>query len=387
MKKNLNKLATLALTGILMTGMSFGSLAAVENGKIQIDKVLKTDEKTYAPNTTFNLTVSAGTVGSGDIELTTVDGTKETLHSYDLKAGSDDLATDINDANKNNGATYSAEADGILDKSKWTKKITLDLNTMLNGEHKVSTPGIYVFSVAESDVAYEGVEKGKAPTQMMVAVNYKANSTTELEISSVVFANSENEKVTSLENYYGSEDNDKVYDLTVSKNITGVGSNQSAEFDFKVKVSPADGYSAEKYSYWYVENGVEQTGSTNMHTLTAGEEDSTIKLSKAKAIHIYGLTEGDVVEVTEVKAGQDGYTTTYTVTGVADDQMKTNETMSSAVSVNVESNKATFTVTNNKDQIPVTGVVMNIAPYAAMILGAGAFAGVFLGRKKSEDEE
>ena len=385
MKKNLNKLATLALTGILMTGMSFGSLAAVENGKIQIDKVLKTDGKTYAPNTTFNLTVSAGTVGSNDIELTKADGSKETLHSYDLKAGSAELATDINDANKDNGATYSAEKDKILNSDKWTKKITLDLNTMLNGEHKVSTPGIYVFSVAESNVAYEGVEKGKAPTQMMVAVNYKANSTTELEISSVVFANSENEKVTSLENYYGSEENDKVYDLTVSKNITGVGSNQSAEFDFKVKVSPADGYSAEKYSYWYVENGVEQTA--NMHTLAAGEEDSTIKLSKAKAIHIYGLTEGDVVEVTEVKAGQDGYTTTYTVTGVADDQMRTDETMSSAVSVNVKSNEATFTVTNNKDQIPVTGVVMNIAPYAAMILGAGAFAGVFLGRKKSEDEE
>ena len=385
MKKNLNKLATLALTGILMTGMSFGSLAAVENGKIQIDKVLKTDGKTYAPNTTFNLTVSAGTVGSNDIELTKADGSKETLHSYDLKAGSADLASDINNANKDNGATYSAQTDGILNSGTWTKKITLDLNTMLTGNHKVTTPGIYVFNVAESDVAYEGVEKGEAPTQMMVAVNYKDRSTTELEISSVVFANSKNEKVTSLENYYGSEENDEVYDLTVSKNITGVGSNQSAEFDFEVKVTPADGYSAEKYSYWYEENGVEQTA--DMKTLAAGVKDSTIKLSKTKAIHIYGLTKGDVVEVTEVKAGQDGYTTKYTVTGVANDQEKIDETMSDAVSVNVEKNDATFIVTNNKEQIPVTGVVMNIAPYAAMILGAGAFASVFLGRKKSEDEE
>ena len=385
MKKNLNKLATLALTGILMTGMSFGSLAAVEDGKIQIDKVLKTDGKTYAPNTTFNLTVSEGTVGENDIELTTTDGSKETLHSYDLKAGSADLATDINEANENNGATYSAQTDGILKSDTWTKKITLDLNTMLTGGHKVSTPGIYVFSVAESDVAYEGVEKGEAPTQMMVAVNYKADNTAELEISSVVFANSENKKVTSLENYYGSEENDKVYDLTVSKNITGVGSNQSAEFDFKVKVSPADGYSAEKYSYWYEKDGVEQTA--DMHTLAAGEEDSTIKLSKTKAIHIYGLTEGDVVEVTEVKAGQDGYTTKYTVTGVADEQEQTDKTMAGTVSVNVKQNNATFAVTNSKERIPVTGVVMNIAPYAAMILGAGAFAGVFLGRKKSEDEK
>ena len=45
--------------------------------------------------------------------------------------------------------------------------------------------------------------------------------------------------------------------------------------------------------------------------------------------------------------------------------------------------------TNTQNDITVTGVAVNIAPYAAMVLGAGAFAGIFLGgkRRKAEDED
>ena len=46
---------------------------------------------------------------------------------------------------------------------------------------------------------------------------------------------------------------------------------------------------------------------------------------------------------------------------------------------------AKVTVTNKKDAITPTGIVMNVAPYAMMLAVAGGLGVVFMNRKKEEE--
>ena len=41
---------------------------------------------------------------------------------------------------------------------------------------------------------------------------------------------------------------------------------------------------------------------------------------------------------------------------------------------------------NNKPTVPVTGVIMNVAPYALMVIAAAIFAGLFISKKRQEEE-
>ena len=400
MKKNLNKLATLALTGMMVAGMSFGAMAAV-TGDVEIQKVLETDGKTYAPNTTFTLKVNAGTLetdSNGNVTGNAVykytkDGEvkEETISSYDLKNGTAEQAALIDVT----GATYSAEGSGdgqgILTSS--TNKVPIKVNVgklLTDTTNKITTPGVYVFDVTEADVTYEGVVKGAdAPTQLLVVVNYSSNKA--LKIESVLFAKDDGTKVESLTNYYGggSGENDKLYNLTLEKKIEGLGANKSEKFDFSVAVKPTNNNGAtantlEKYSYYAVTASGEAETESGSITATAADaqeldSQSVGKLGNGEKICIHGLSVGDEVTITETLPDGSNYVATYTV----DEQTVQNL---NGITLSADTD---VTVTNTKNEITVTGVAMNIAPYAAMVLGAGAFAGIFLGgkRRRAEDED
>ena len=398
MKKNLNKLATLALTGAIVAGMSFGAMAQSVDS-VAIKKVLETDGKTYAPNTTFTLSVTKGTLETdettgavkSDVYYTDKNGKKQAVKAYDLKNGTTEQAALI----VVTGATYSAEQDGILTSDKNEKKITVNVKNLLTDENnKITTPGVYVFGVAETAVKYEGVEQGSdAPTQMMVVVNY--NDEKRLEISSVLFAKDDGTKVDALTNYYGAKgegddkDKDKLYNLTLEKIVAGLGANMSQKFEFKVAVKPTntEGQTSgtkEMYSYYAVNNNGESNELGGTIVATGADEaelktESVGQLGNGDKIRIHGLSAGDEVTITETMPDGSDYVATYTVGGEKKENLE-------GIKLSTDTD---VVVTNTKDQITVTGVAMNIAPYAAMVLGAGAFAGIFLGgkRRKAEDED
>ena len=390
MKKNLNKLATLALTGILMTGMSFGALAASDAYEKEefLTKQVLTDGKTFAPNTTFEFELSAVkdltnlTLFEGELN-----GDKVTLDSKYLKTTTDD---------QKNGVTLSsvtfAASDTSTPSATYEKKskLTIDANTF-------TEPGIYVFGVKEKNNTYEGVKCDQTEYYLLVSVINKENAVGTYEVNTVGLAKADGNKVSTIENHYGDdENNEDVNDLVLKKTLSGAAVNHSDSFTFEVTVSQtntegatmeSDAVVPELYSYEKLNaNGqvVENAGGV----LTAGRK-TDIVLAENESIHIYGLSKGDEVKIVEQAAsGSDkGYTATYTTNGVQGTGATDAELAEDGASVKADRDDASVTVTNTKNEIAVTGVVMNIAPYAAMILGAGAFAGVFLGRKKSEDEE
>ena len=95
-------------------------------------------------------------------------------------------------------------------------------------------------------------------------------------------------------------------------------------------------------------------------------------------IRIYGLSASDTYEVIETVANQNGYTTTDTDKNTAEGTVKGSAT------ADVVDNTPTHTVTNNRESSAPTGIAMDIAPYALLVVIAAAGCFVFL-RKRNED--
>ena len=390
MKKNLNKLATLALTGILMTGMSFGALA---DTVMSFDKVVTTDASnyTYAPATTFRFTIEPANA-QADLTIQSYNSSgAQTMYAY---AGVDDGVKFKNaegDATADGQATFAASDDGTVEGNvrKYSKKVEFTVD-----KSKFTEPGVYHYTLKETVPVdaekYAGVNYDDQDHELYVVLKQENGElvTDGVFITNTTIVNGVEvyTKTNCITNDYGSTAN-TTHDLTIAKKTTGALANTSREFTFKVKVTGAEN---EKY---YVEKTT--GGSTvKVNDLVSGEGNYTeYKIKSGDSIHIEGLTDDDKVEVYEVEANTEGYTTTFSNNGTDGEIVMEEKTVTigdaslTGKEVLAKQDGKTVTVTNTKEGTTPTGVVMNIAPYAAMILGAGAFAGVFLGRKKSEDEE
>lgn len=102
-----------------------------------------------------------------------------------------------------------------------------------------------------------------------------------------------------------------------------------------------------------------------------------VTLKHRQTFTIYGLSAGDKVEIVEDKANTEGYTTTYATAGK--DQLY-GDAVNYTSKVEV-TGSAYVKVINEKDIATPGGVIMTIAPYALMLVVAGAFAVVFLTRR------
>ena len=108
--------------------------------------------------------------------------------------------------------------------------------------------------------------------------------------------------------------------------------------------------------------------------------DQKFELAHNERIHIYGVSQNDTVKVIESDSGV-GYTTTY----VKPNGKKVKSTEFNASIVNdFKGENFEVTFTNTRDAVSPTGLVMDIAPYALLVIVAAAGCFVFL-RKRRED--
>ena len=387
MKKNLNKLATLALTGILMTGMSFGALAATpdtdgtvlnvgaNDKKLELKKelaVLDVDDLSYTPSSPA-VKYSYEFIDLENAELGTIPEQTTPRKNGKTDAGVPSV-----------GDVTFGTNDKVAD-CKVTKNIKIDFSDV---EWKEA--GVYRYKLHEKDVEKhlaDGYDYGTSVTQaedgardryIDVYVEWEDDSLV-IEGYAVSYVESGKGKVPGYEVAvdgatvtYG--DGYATYDLTVSKVVTGALGDKSKNFNFTAKVTvPVNAVYGYKRNNT-VETNIETSGEIN-ETLAHGDSFTIqgVPTKEKVAVKEDDYTTGERYKTTVKKDGGD---VTYTA-GVA-----------AEFGDNEKSGKATAVeFTNSKEGTTPTGVVMNIAPYAAMILGAGAFAGVFLGRKKSEDKE
>ena len=397
MRKNLNKLATLALSGMMVMSMAVPAFAQ----DVPFQKRVHTDGKTLAPNTTFEFKVTpAAQAGTYKFEK---DGKNVTEATKPGPANGVTIE----------GATFAPEAkkfgDVTGEDSHNERYGIFKSNATIHvDETKFGDLGYYEYNMEEVDNEYEGIYYTKSKFKIYV-LKYVENNTTKF-ITTVVRvqkANGEadNTKVEGVDNNYGRElpppeipdippytppetpgtppesPYDTTHEVTVRKRILGKVANHSDKFELYVTVVPGD-RKGQKGAELY---NVEPEGDVNLNNIkafTASTESAKIVVGDNGGFTITGLTKGDKVFVREgantyvmtagAVAGKESYITGLDVQGLT-------------ASFNAVKDNAEVDIKNTKDVTTPTGIVMNVAPYAMMLAVAGGLGVVFMNRKKEEE--
>ena len=383
MRKNLNKLATLALSGMMVMSMAVPAFAA--QVEVPFKKTLHTDGNTYAPNATFKFDVVAKTGnitynGKQYTGLTAAEGAvkvKDAVFTKDLGLGTPDAG----------GASIKVPANIVVDEDKFTGGL-----------------GNYFFTMTEKDEGYEGIRYSKAEYTIVVTKseeNGKAKFTTTVQREGNGLF--ETTKPGEIQNNYGKHfppetpdfpdpkpdphnpnpdpnpKNDTTHDVTVKKRIKGGFANTSRSFNFAVTVE-----SQESKGERYKVEVLNKDGAVTETTFVDDRSPKSFSVSQDSGLRIYGLTEHDLVKVHET----DGDDYVMTVDPKEDNSfikniVKPNNNFKTQF--NVVKDKANFDVINTKEAVTPTGIVMNVAPYAMMLAVAGGLGVVFMNRKKEEE--
>ena len=439
MRKNLNKLATLALSGMMVMSMAVPAFAFPANElTIPFTKKLYVDGETLAPQTAFDFEITPATANG--------------KWKYQVKQGAVTKEEEVN--------TVPGPAGGVIVAEKATFAPTVAPNLkfkddeenvngkvypyftanakfkIVESEFATKPYGTYEYDLVEKDSEYEGVKYSASKFKLYVMKYHMTEGGQEVDhlITKVVRVEAGNtklteeqkktalgEKVSGISNNYGNptpppenpdtppnddKPNDSTHVVHIAKKIEGNGSNLSKAFKFQVSVIPASTTAVttgEREKYAVINEGSDNVVGNHIVASAASEELTTdnhkivtFEAGQGKGIKITGLTKGDKVVVKEIDSD-----TSYTVTAGEDESNYANTGSKEAGSrinktaidvdtdrqldFNVLKNEAKVVVTNTKGNITPTGIVMNVAPYALMLAVAGGLGVVFVNRKKEEE--
>ena len=246
--------------------------------------------------------------------------------------------------------------------STYTKNA--NTSVVLNNKGKITVtasdygqPGVYKYTLTEKAGAFkDGVSYAGSSKEFYVWIG-RVNG--ELVVMSAYFGNAEGTEKETNPTFTNPYDTNM---LTVEKEVTGLQGDTSKDFSFTLKVNKAD--SNKQYQFKKGDKGT----LTDLEFNANGEYTFTLKHSEK--IYFYGLVANDKCTVTEASAA--GYTTTY--------QLNTGNPAATLPEFAMDADKS-VKVVNDKGATTPGGVIMTIAPYALMVVLAGAFAVVFLTRR------
>lgn len=352
------------------------------DGKAEIDltKVLTVVSGTAPDSMKFNFNVYEGT------ETT---GTALDTKSVEFNAGN----YTSKGGEKNNGV-YTGTFKGTF---------KLDVAKLTEGK----SVGKYTFTIVESmDKAYQSVTAERGTVKMVISkVNAKeVDSTATADFGYfVALYDSEGNKILATDAFKNKYGDGNIQNLKLSKTVHGALGNLSKDFTFKIKFTKADALQNNTDTGLY--KGPQVAELSNTATLKDGttaisqnaylklDKEYTVTLRHNDSLKLSNLPAGIKYEIYEdgsqVEAGAGAVVVTvdnvkYTVT-VTDTAFDTTETTKIKGTVNNTDVTAAFQNTNPDS--PDMGVVLDNAPYIAM-LAIVAIGGVALMlNKRRRDEE
>lgn len=347
------------------------------DGKAEIDltKVLTVVSGTAPDSMKFNFNVYEGT------ETT---GTALDTKSVEFNAGN----YTSKGGEKNNGV--------------YTGTFKLDVAKLTEGK----SVGKYTFTIVESmDKAYQSVTAERGTVKMVISkVNAKeVDSTATADFGYfVALYDSEGNKILATDAFKNKYGDGNIQNLKLSKTVHGALGNLSKDFTFKIKFTKADALQNNTDTGLYKGPQVAELSSTA--TIKDGttdiaksaylelDKEYTVTLRHNDSLNLSNLPAGIKYEIYEdgsqVEAGAVVTVTVdnvkYTVT-VTDTAFDTTETTKIKGTVNNTDVTAAFQNTNPDS--PDMGVILDNAPYIAM-LAIVAIGGVALMlNKRRRDEE
>lgn len=270
-----------------------------------------------------------------------------------------------------------APADGVALSGKITSapnadndigKTTVDATgaiTITATAAKFPRPGTYQYKITEAEGTYKDGTAYDA-IEYTLDVTVARNEDDSFGIMAMILKNGTTKSEVYTNPYSPNHETQKNY--VVKKVVTGNqgDKNQNFQFTFGVTNSQDNGENGKEY-YYVITRRAPATNETG--TIKSGETVTTL-LKHNEYVTIYGVSATDTVTANETETNTDK--TGYKDLGY---DMKSN------IVTNETTGDKTQTVTNDKAIMTPGGVIMNIAPYALMVVLAGAFAVVFLTRR------
>lgn len=314
------------------------------------------------------------------------DGTvPSATYSYTVRAGEAKAATATSPAIKAGLGTPTianvvfTPKDAVSD-SKVSKDVTVNFSGIT-----FPTAGIYRYVITETNPTVAGLETGDANTIYLDvyvtnvaggrAITYYQMSTSD---AAPTYAQDNNKTPTYTAKFTEDTDTYTTYTLTVTKNVEGTMADMTQKFSIDVDFTGLSEGTKVKVDGVQTADGASDTGALSVNKSLGDNESMTIT----------GVPADAVYTVVENIAKTEGYTTTATVqqgTGTATTANVTvADTTQTVAQQTMGSADHAVTVINTKNAVNPTGIILNVAPYALMVVIALAGVVVFL-RKRVED--
>ena len=408
MTKRLNAMAMAVAVAAMTMAPAMPAFAAGTNysGTIEgtktttFDKYLVMDAQAEVPNAEFSYAVTAGVAKAYDVDgkkfevLAGVDANKVTMAGVGTGAAANKIVYKQGDTTAQDDNAY------VKDYDKATEKYAKKTATLDFSQCAFTEPGVYRYVITESGTN-QGITNDADLTRIVDVYVNDASTPTEkkLTIAGYVLHSNENDtpelemgenagtagayadmKSQGFTNSYDTSD------LTIRKEVTGNQASRDKYFEFTVNIADAvvgsvyqvDITGADATSGSNASTIAANSGKTNPTSLTVGEGGKVTQkfyLQHGQEIKIQGLAKDTTYAVTENK--EDYKSTPAGVTGYAD-----------AVDGTIVSTDLKTSYLNTRDGVIPTGVIMTVAPFAAVtLLGGFGAATIAMKKKKRDDEE
>lgn len=386
-RKIVSFLGTAVVTASLLMSLSMPAMAAGDYSDViggtkttKFEKYLVMDSQANVPKAEFTYAVTAGAATTYTVDgktfqiLAGVDADKVTMAGVGTTTANTIAYAPTDTAAQDENAN-------VKDYDKATEKYAKKEATLDFSACKFTEPGIYRYVITESGTN-QAVTNDEDSTRIVDVYVDDASTATEkkLEVKGFVMYSGSGEtsvdtKSQGFTNAYDTSD------LTIRKEVSGTQASHNKYFKFTVKLTNAVADTVYTVDLTGAEATIAADGTnperTNPATLTAdadGNVTATFWLQHGQEIKIQGIAKDTTYEVTE---DADGYEST--AAGVANYNDATNGT--------VASTDLKTSYLNTKDGMIPTGVIMTVAPFAAVTLIGGIGAAAMLMKKgKSEDE-
>lgn len=381
--KLLKTLAASTMSLALLAGVAVMPAMAAAGDKVQTgsaftaQSVIQIPAKVAVPNVTLQYTID---------EPISVSGNRDGVQLY---AGIE-------------GGLYFDQAEGV---KTYTKDVahTAKAPTQTNGKYYEDSEnftftadetsfkhaGVYVYNITvaqKTDVAIEGLTLPNPATQTVyvyVTNNTDKDDPNDMLISAITMGTGTPETKTGkfVSKYLddGGETFVDYYTVDLSKTLTGAFANMNDTFEFTVNFTDNN-----TSTYYYEKGTIDDSGKFTAtdsgvvggQILTTG---SKVTLGHHQAIRIYGLVKDDAFTFTEANKH---YDVSHSVNGGA--VVNNNDAGDTTANITIVDANGTVAFTNTLTTVNPTGVILNVAPYALMVVIAVAGVAVFM-RKRVED--
>ena len=395
-------------TTVFAAGSNYGS--KIDGTKTTtFDKYLVMDQQANVPNATFTYAVTAGNAKAYDVAgkkfqvLAGVDADKITMAGVGEGADVNKIAFKKGDGSDTHDTTKDAYVKDLAAGKKYAlKTATLDFSNV-----RFTEPGVYRYIITEGGTN-QAITNDADPTRVLdVYVNDDSTETEKkLTIAGYVLHSNVNDEPdvaagddfgsagkytdTKSQGFTNSYDTS---DLTLRKEVTGNQASHDKYFEFTLNIDNA----LPNTKYNVVIDGADATSKTNAATIdaNAGKANVTsiITDENGKATQKFYLQHGQQVTVQGIAKD-----TTYALTENTEDYKSTantaanhvvtikEDTDSAEVNGTIASTDLTTGYLNTRNGVIPTGVIMTVAPFAAVTL-LGAAGMVTMKMKKREDDE